>query len=56
MTDDSQYNDLIEKFRNWIIRLPESEYLMPLLKLRFTQESLFFFSKESLKINIITNS
>ncbi len=39
------YKDLIEHLRNWILRLPESEYMMPLLKLRFTPEEAFFLSK-----------
>ena len=38
MSEDTQYKDLIEHLRNWILRLPESEYLMPMLKLRFKPE------------------
>ena len=45
LSEDTQYNDLIEHFRNWIIRLPESEHMMPLLKLRFTPEEAEFLAK-----------
>jgi len=45
LSEDIQYNDLIEHFRNWIIRLPESEHMMPLLKLRFTPEEAEFLAK-----------
>ncbi|MHA2400011.1 MAG: ATP-binding protein [Promethearchaeota archaeon] len=45
MSEDTQYNGLIEHFRNWIIRLPESEHMIPLLKLRFKPEEAQFLSK-----------
>lgn len=38
MSTDTQYKDLIEHLRNWILGLPESEHLMPMLKLRFKPE------------------
>ncbi|MFX1478579.1 MAG: hypothetical protein ACFFCI_10675, partial [Promethearchaeota archaeon] len=45
ISEDTSYNELIERFRNWIIRLPDSEYLMPLLKLRFKPEEAKLLSK-----------
>jgi formate hydrogenlyase subunit 6/NADH:ubiquinone oxidoreductase subunit I/DNA-binding Lrp family transcriptional regulator len=39
------YKNLIDHFRNWIIRLPESEQLMPLLKLRFKPEEAEFLAQ-----------
>jgi ferredoxin len=45
LSEDTQYNDLIEHFRNWIIQFPESEQMMPLLKLRFKPEEAKFLSK-----------
>ena len=45
LSEDTQYNELIEHLRNWIIRLPESEHLMPLLKLRFTPKEAQFLAK-----------
>jgi len=45
MSTDTQYKDLIEHLRNWILGLPESEHLMPMLKLRFKPEEANFLSK-----------
>ena len=45
MSDDSQYNALSEHLRYWILRLPETEHLMPLLKLRFKPEDAALLSK-----------
>ena len=42
---DSQYLQLIEKQRKWIYGLPESEYLLPLMKLRMTVEEAAFLLK-----------
>ncbi|MBA7518834.1 hypothetical protein ES705_10908 [subsurface metagenome] len=39
------YKDLIERFNNWIFRLPDSKHLMPLLKIIFTPEEAQFLSK-----------
>ena len=44
MSEDTQYKDLIEHLRNWILGLPESEHLMPMLKLRFKPEEAYFLS------------
>jgi NAD-dependent dihydropyrimidine dehydrogenase PreA subunit len=45
MSEDTYYKDLIEHLRNWILRLPDSEHLMPMLKLRFNPEEAKFLSK-----------
>ena len=45
MSTDIHYQDLIEHLRNWIIRLPESEYLLPMLKLRFKPEEAQILAK-----------
>ena len=45
MSKTKHYKDLIEHLRNWIIRLPDSKYLMPLLELRFSSEESQFLSK-----------
>ena len=45
MSTDIYYKDLIEHLRNWIIRLPESEYLLPMLKLRFKPEEAQILAK-----------
>jgi ferredoxin len=45
MSEDTSYNELIERLRNWILRLPDSDYLIPLLKLRFKPEEAKFLSK-----------
>jgi Pyruvate/2-oxoacid:ferredoxin oxidoreductase delta subunit len=62
MSEDLQYEELIKHLKNWILRLPDSEYLMPMLKLRFTPEEAKLLSKIpflghtaeqiSLKVNI----
>ena len=38
MPDKNGYQELIEHFREWIFGLPDSEYLIPMLKLRFSPE------------------
>ena len=38
MSDKNAYQELIEHFREWIFGLPDSEYLIPMLKLRFSPE------------------
>ncbi len=45
MSKIEPYKDLIEHLRNWILRLPDSKYLMPLLELRFTPEEAEFLAK-----------
>ena len=40
-----KYKNLIEHLRNWIIGLPNSKYLLPLLELRFTPEEAEFLSR-----------
>lgn len=45
MSNDSAYLQLIEKQRKWIYNLPESEYLLPLLKLRMTESEAEFLLK-----------
>ncbi|MFX1521998.1 MAG: 4Fe-4S binding protein [Promethearchaeota archaeon] len=60
MSKDSYYTDLIKHFRSWIIRLPESEHIMPLLKLRFkpddakllTQIPFIGHTAEQLSVNL----
>lgn len=42
---DSEYLQLIEKQRKWIYGLPESKYLLPLMKLRMTAEEAAFLLK-----------
>ncbi|MBY8990880.1 MAG: hypothetical protein KGD58_09010 [Candidatus Lokiarchaeota archaeon] len=45
MSEDTAYQDLINHYRNWILRLPESEHLLPMLKLRFKPEEAQLFAK-----------
>ncbi|MHA2394133.1 MAG: 4Fe-4S binding protein [Promethearchaeota archaeon] len=45
MSEDIAYKDLIGHLRNWIIRLPESKNLLPLLKLRIKPEEAKLLSK-----------
>jgi ferredoxin len=45
MINDNAYLRLIEKQRKWIYGLPESEYLLPLLKLRMTEAEAEFLEK-----------
>jgi electron transport complex protein RnfB len=45
MSEKKAYKDLIDHFRNWILDLPDSEVLMPMLELRFTPEDAEFLSK-----------
>ena len=45
MSDEKAYESLIDHIRNWIFGLPESEMLMPLMKMRFTLEEAQFLSK-----------
>jgi ferredoxin len=45
MSEDTKYNELIEHLRNWILRLPDSEFLMPMIKLRFKPKEANLLSK-----------
>jgi NAD-dependent dihydropyrimidine dehydrogenase PreA subunit len=45
MSEKKAYKDLIDHFRNWILDLPDSEILMPMLELRFTPEEAKFLSR-----------
>ncbi|MFX0081069.1 MAG: 4Fe-4S binding protein [Candidatus Hodarchaeota archaeon] len=45
MSEDIYYEDLIEHLRYWVLRLPDSEHLMPMLKLRITPEDAKLLSK-----------
>ena len=45
MSEDIQYKDFTEHLKNWILGLPDSEHLMPMLKLRFKPEEAQFLSK-----------
>ncbi len=45
MSKTKFYKDLIERFNNWIFRLPNSTYLIHILKLRFTPEEAQFLAK-----------
>lgn len=42
---DTAYKALIEHQRNWLFGLPESEHLLPLLKLRISEEDAQFLAK-----------
>jgi ferredoxin len=42
MTDDTIYQKLIERMRTWLFGLPDSELLMPMMKLRFTPHEAQF--------------
>ncbi len=44
MDKEKAYQAFIEHARNWLFDLPESEQLMPILKLRFTPEEAAFLS------------
>ena len=60
MSEDSPYKDLIGHLKNWIIGLPESDHLLPMLKLRFKPEDAQLLAKipflghsaEQLSINL----
>jgi len=45
MTDKEVYTDLIERSRTWLFGLPDSDQLMPLLKMRFSPEEADFLRK-----------
>ena len=45
MSDDQPYQDLIRHTRSWIFDLPDSEILLPLLRLRLTAEEAGFLSR-----------
>ena len=47
MSEDIQYKDFTEHLKNWILGLPDSEHLMPMLKLRFKPEEAQFLSKSN---------
>ena len=44
MPDDEVYERLIGRLRSWLFDLPDSELLMPILKLRFSYEEVEFLS------------
>jgi len=44
MSNKEAYMKLIERHREWVFGLPDSEFLMPLLELRFTSEEAEFLS------------
>jgi len=44
MSDDSSYQKLIDHIKNWVIPLPESELLLPIMKMRYTSEEAEFLS------------
>ncbi len=44
MSDDSSYQKLIDHIKNWVIPLPESELLLPIMKMRYTAEEAEFLS------------
>jgi len=43
MDKEKAFQAFIDHTRNWLFDLPESEQLMPLLKLRFTSEEAVVF-------------
>ncbi|MBI5249142.1 MAG: 4Fe-4S binding protein [Desulfomonile tiedjei] len=45
MLGEKAYDDLVDHIRNWIFGLPDAEELMPLIKMRFTQEEAWFLSR-----------
>ncbi len=45
MSEKDSYQKLIDRMNNWFIPLPESEYLLPILKLLYTPEEAEFLSK-----------
>ncbi|MFW9782820.1 MAG: hypothetical protein ACFFFB_11110, partial [Candidatus Heimdallarchaeota archaeon] len=45
MSNDATYEDLISHLREWIIRLPDSKYLIPILKLRIKPEDATLLSR-----------
>ncbi len=45
MANKNAYENLINHLRNWIFRLPDSEYLMPMLELCYTPEEAKILSK-----------
>jgi len=44
MSEQKVYEKLIARFRTWLFDLPDSELLMPLMKLRFSNEEAEFLS------------
>jgi len=44
MKKEKAYQAFIEHTRNWLFDLPESDFLMPLIKMRFTPEEAAFLS------------
>ena len=44
MSNKESYMKLIKHHRDWVFGLPDSEFLMPLLELRFTSEEAEFLS------------
>ena len=45
MSENDSYQKLIDRTSNWFIPLPDSEYLLPILKLLYTPEEAEFLSK-----------
>jgi len=45
MVKKNFYTNLINHLKDWIFGLPSSEYLMPLIELRFTPEEAQLLSK-----------
>lgn len=48
MPDEEVYERLMGRLRSWLFDLPDSESLMPLLKLRFSYEEAEFLSRLSI--------
>jgi hypothetical protein len=45
VSDEEAYETLTGNIRSWIFGLPESELLLPLLKMRFTPDEAEFLSR-----------
>ena len=45
MLDDSAYKELIKHHRTWVFGMPDSKFLIPLLKARLSPEDAEFFCK-----------
>ncbi|MHA2126074.1 MAG: 4Fe-4S binding protein [Promethearchaeota archaeon] len=45
MAEADSYKGLIDHYREWIFGLPDSEYLLPMLKARFTPEEAQFLAQ-----------
>ena len=45
MSDADSYKILIDHYREWMFGLPDSEYLLPMLKARFSPEDAQFLSQ-----------